>query len=106
MFTEQKKGLLPVCPHPFSILPLISFSKNEEKQVKKPWKQRFETSGFASVLNQNSLVPTLTRSPALYMRVLQAKRGEIALAIYSWLRIALPRAANPAVDCALTAHDI
>ena len=105
---HRSNGFLLVCPHAFSILLFISFSKNEVKQAKKkqPLKQRFETSGYASVLNKNSLVHILTRSTALYMRVLQAKRREIALTIYSWLRIDFYSATNLAVYLDLTAHDI
>lgn len=58
------------------------------------------------LLNKNSLVHILTSSTALYMSGLWAKRREIALTIYSWLRIDFYSATNSAVYLNLTAHDM
>lgn len=103
---NRSKGVLLVHPHSFSILLFISFSEDEEKQEKKkPWNSGLRHLGM-HLLNKNSLVHILTSSTALYMSGLRAKRREIALTIYSWLRIDFYSATNSAVYLNLTAHDM
>lgn len=72
---NRSKGVLPEHPYSFSILMIILFRKNEEKQAKKstPWSCGLRHLDM-HLFNKNSLLHILTHITALYMRVQQAKK--------------------------------